>query len=109
MNAFYKYPSQKGLHTISPTLLWDYDLRDFDWIKCRAEVVKRVIMMGRLADFFGAFDMYGGIDGVRKIARDEVDELSDRNLDFMCQVFNLEKEQTLCYEKRLSRARLLNS
>lgn len=109
MNSFYNYPKQKGLHTISPSLLWDYDLTDFDWMRYRAEVVKRVIMMGRLADFFAAFDLYGGIEGVKRIAKDEVNDLSDRELDFMCQVFNLEKEKTLCYEKKQSRAQLLHS
>ena len=109
MNAFYKYQQEKGLHTVSPTLLWDYNLDNFDWNKCRAEVVKRVIEMGRLADFFAIFDMYGGIDAVGKIAKDEVVGLSDRNLDFMCQAFHLKKEETLCYERKLSRAQLLNS
>ena len=108
MNAFYRYPENKGLHKISHTLLWDYDLKNFDWFKCRAEVVKRVIEMGRLSDFFAAFDLYGGVNAVRMIAKDEVNELSDRNLDFMCQAFKLKKEDTLCYKKKQSRAKLLN-
>ncbi len=109
MNCFYKYPQEKGKHTINPTLLWDYDLKTFDWQKSRAEVIKRIIIMGRLSDFFAAFDLYGGIEKVRKIAQKEVYGLSDRNLDFMCQAFHLKKEKTLCYEKKQLRDQLLNS
>jgi hypothetical protein len=109
MNCFYKYSQEKGKHIIDPSLLWDYDLKVFDWQKSRGEVVKRILMMGRLSDFFAAFDLYGGIEGVREIARDEVNELSDMDFDFMCKAFNLNKEETLCYRKRQSRHQLLNS
>jgi hypothetical protein len=47
-------------------------------------VVERVIKIGRLSDWYGAFDLYGGIRGFRKIARDEVIDLSSRDLDFVC-------------------------
>lgn len=109
MNAFYKYKDQKGQHSISPTLLWDYDLDNFDWLKNRGEVIKRVIMLGRLSDFFAAFDMYGGIDAVGQIAKNEVNDLSERDLDFMCRAFNLKKEDTLCYRNIQSRIQLLSS
>ena len=107
MNAFYRYDENKGKGKISPALLWDYNLKAFDWQSCRSEVVKRIVELGRLEDFFAAFDLYGGIEGVREIAKNEVRGLSDRNLDFMCQAFNLQKENTLCYKIKQSRAKRL--
>ena len=109
MNCFYKYPQEKGKHTINPSLLWDYDLNVFNWQESRGEVVKRVIMMGCLTDYFALFDLYGGIEEVAQIAKNEVNELSDIDFDFMCKAFKLKKEETLCYKKRLSRSQLLNS
>ena len=61
MNCFYRYEEEKGKHQVSKTLLWDYDLSSFDWQKYRAEVVKRVVELGRLSDFYAIFDLYGGI------------------------------------------------
>ena len=79
----------------------------FDWQKSRRVVVERVIAMGRLSDWYGAFDLYGGIRGFRKIAREEVVDLSPRNLDFMCCALNINKEDTRCYrQQQLRQARL---
>lgn len=74
---------ERGLHKVNPALLWDYQLDTFDWQKSRRVVVERVISMGRLSDWYGAFDLYGGIRGFRKIAKDEVIDLTPRNLDFI--------------------------
>lgn len=109
MNSFYKYDSEKNVHKLSPALFWDYDISKIDWQEIKGEVVKRVLTMGRLSDFFAAFDLYGGIKNVREIAINEVDELTERDLDFMCQIFNIKKEKTLCYKNKLSRTQLLNS
>lgn len=76
---------------------------DFDWQKYRRVVVERVISMGRLSDWYAAFDMYGGIRGFRKIARDEVVDLSLRDLDFMCHALNIKEEDTKCYRRAQSR------
>ena len=77
---------------------------DFDWQKYRKTVVERVISMGRLSDWYAAFDLYGCIRGVRKIARDEVVDLSPRDFDFMCKALNIKKEDTRCYKQAQLRA-----
>ena len=51
--------------SISPSLLWEYDLSHFDWWKSRKIVVQRVIERGWLKDFYAAFNLYGGIEGFR--------------------------------------------
>ena len=108
MKIFTTYQNEKGQHRINQGLLWEYSLDDFDWQKYRKTVVERVISMGRLSDWYAAFDLYGGIRGFRKIARDEVVDLSPRDLDFMCMALNIEKAQTKCYKQLQLRKKHLN-
>ena len=108
MKIFQTYNSQKGQHHVNPSLLWEYNLDHFDWHKYRHIVVERVIKLGRQSDWFGAFDLYGGIRGFRKIARDEVVDLNPRDLDFMCRAMNINKEETKCYKQQQSRLRHLS-
>ncbi len=108
MKIFETYPEQRGKNTINLGLLWDYSLDSFDWTKYRRIVVERVISMGRLSDWYAAFDMYGGIKGFRKIARDEVVDLSPRDLDFMCKALNIREEDTKCYKQAQLRKKHLS-
>ena len=103
MKIFQTYKDEKGKNHVSIGLLWEYRLDDFDWQKYRRIVVERVVKMGRLSDWYGAFDLYGGIRGVRKIARDEVVDLTPRELDFMCKALNISITDTRCYKQAQSR------
>lgn len=107
MKAFSTYINERGKHRINPGLLWEYRLDNFDWQKYRRVVAERVISMGRLFDWYAAFDLYGGIRGFRKIACDEVVDLSPRDLEFMCRALNIEKTETRCYKQAQSRKALL--
>ena len=107
MTAFSTYKSEKGLHPINTGLFWEYSLENFDWLKYRKTVVERVIAMGRLSDWYAAFDLYGGIQGFRRIVRDEVVDLSPRDLNFVCHAFKIKLEDTRCYKQaQLRKARL---
>ena len=107
MTSFATYKEERGRHQFNTGLLWEYRLENFDWQKYRKVVVERVISMGRLSDWYAAFDLYGGIRGFRKIARDEAMDLSSRNLEFMCKALNLEITETRCYKQaQLRKARL---
>ena len=107
MRVFAGYKEEKGKHRVNQGLLWEYSLENFDWQRYRRVVAERVIAMGRLFDWYAAFDLYGGIRGFRKIARDEVVDLSPRDLDFMCRALNIEKTETKCYKlAQLRKARL---
>lgn len=103
MKIFQTYTDEKGKHQINRGLLWEYRLEGFDWQKYRRVVVERVIKMGRLSDWYGAFDLYGGIRGFRKIARDEVVDLDSRNLEFACRALNIKIQDTRCYKQAQSR------
>lgn len=108
MTLFDEYKEYPGEVTISPSLLWEYDLSHFDWWKSRKIVVQRVIERGWLKDFYAAFNLYGGISGFREIIK-EVPSLSSRDMNFVCVIFNLKKEELRCYTRKLSREQLLNS
>ena len=60
MTIFDDYIRNKGCCKVSKTLLWDYDLTQFDWQRSRKVVVQRIIERGWLRDYFAAFDLYGG-------------------------------------------------
>lgn len=108
MNIFDNYNKHKGEYTISSALLWEYDLSSFDWWKSRKIVVARVIERGWLKDYFAAFDIYGGISGFREIIK-EIPYLSEMDINFVCVVFALKREELSCYTRKLSRELLLNS
>lgn len=107
MKCFTTYLLEKGKHRINPGLLWEYNLDTFDWQKYRRIVVERVVSLGRLSDFYAAFDLYGGYRGFRKIVRDEAIDLSPRNLDFACHAFNLDPVETNCYKHALARQKAI--
>lgn len=97
-----------GACSVSPSLLWEYDLSDFDWWKSRKIVVQRILERGWLEDYYAGFNLYGGIEGFREIIK-EVPFLSPRDMNFACIVFDLKKEDLKCYTRKLLREQLLNS
>ena len=108
MTIFDEYKTYTGEVSISPSLLWEYDLSCFDWWKSRKIVVQRVIERGWLKDFYAAFKFNWRIEGFSEIIK-EVPSLSPRDMNFVCVVFNLKKEELKCYTRKLLRDRLLNS
>ena len=97
-----------GACSVSPSLLWEYDLSDFDWWKSRKIVVQRILERGWLEYYYAGFNLYGGIEGFREIIK-EIPFLSPRDMNFACIVFDLKKEDLKCYTRKLLRERLLNS
>ncbi|MDR2804323.1 MAG: hypothetical protein LBB85_01565 [Dysgonamonadaceae bacterium] len=83
-------------------LLWDMDLKKFDMQKGRSIVVERVAERGKLEDFYTLFSMYGGVEGVREIIKNEVYELPPRAMSFVCAAFDLKMEDLKCYKLRRS-------
>lgn len=92
----------------SKNLLWEYDLSNFDWYDMRTTVMKRVIERGWMNDFYAAINLYGGIDNVRNIIK-EIPSLSNKDINFVCAIFNLKKEDLKCYTRVQLREKLLNS
>ncbi len=92
---------------VSERLLWEYDLSRVDWNDMRIVVVQRVIERGSLEDFYAAICLYGGIENIKTIIK-EIPILSDRNMNFVINIFHLKKEELKCStfkqlrEKRLA-------
>lgn len=91
---------------ISPSLLWDQDMRTFDWQASKVVVVQRVVERGNAGDFLAAFDLYGGEEGFREVIK-QVPYLSDIDINFVCIFFNLRREELLCCTRRQLRAQHL--
>jgi hypothetical protein len=94
---------------IPPHLLWDVDLKNFDWQKGKNFVVGRVIEYGMPDDYYTLFQMYGGIEGVREIAKNIKYFRYPQDISFVCMAFNIEKEEMECYKRQQLREVLLNS
>ena len=95
--------------TIPRHLLWDVDLKQFDLEKGKTFVVGRVIERGQMEDFYTLFRMYGGVDGVREIAKKIKYFRWPRDIDFTRAIFDIKKEDMLCYERKRLRDILLYS
>ena len=106
MRIFDSY--RPGNRQLNMSLFWEFDTTDFDFFQNKRLVATRVISLGRLLDWYAAFDIYGGIKAFRKIAKEEVIGLSDKDLDFMCRSLHIKKEDTRCYiSKQLRQQHLL--
>lgn len=90
--------TQNG-HSLNPALLWEYDLRNFDWQASRTLVAQRVVELGCPEDYYAAFDIYGGIDEFRETIK-EIPYLSPIDINFVCLTFKLKKEELRCCKHR---------
>ena len=74
-------------------------MNNFDWQSSKTIVAQRVIELGTPEDFYAAFDLYGGIEGFREIIK-TIPHLSDIDINFVCVIFNLKREELRCCTKR---------
>ena len=95
--------------TIPRHLLWDQKMKGFDWQKNKQIVVERVIERGREQDFYTIFRMYGGVEGVREIVKTIRHFRWERDLAFAQMVFEIDKEDMVCYKRKRLRELHLNS
>jgi hypothetical protein len=103
---FDNYKSHQNAQ-IRETLLWEYDLDQFNWEDMRILVVQRVIERGRMNDFYAILNLYG-LTGVRDAIK-QISYLNPKDLSFVCSVFNLNKEDLKCYTKQQSTIQHWNS
>jgi len=92
---------------ISPTLLWDFDRKNFDWHESRSAVVARVIKRGTFADVYAAIRLYGGLDNYIKIIRDEVRGLNSRDIAYVTTVFHLKEDDLLSVKLKREREKVI--
>jgi len=86
--------------TIRPSLLWEYDMENFDWEAMRSLVVQRVVERGRIADFYAVLNQYG-LEGFKEAIK-TIPYLNRKDISFVCTIFGLKKEELKCYSKKQS-------
>lgn len=93
--------------SLSGHLLWEVNPKDIDYQGMKRLVVQRVIELGNENDFYFIFQQYGYENVVDTIK--DLPQLSPKNESFVLSVFNLKKEDLLCYKRKQLREAYLNS
>ena len=93
---------------ISKALLWEYDTDapEWDWEYMKPTVVERVIERGNVSDYYALLQRYGGFEPLREVVR-RLPRLSAMDMNWVCQLFHLKKEELACYTRNQSRAERL--
>jgi len=100
----YKYHDKRE---VNPSLLWEYDLTDFDYQDMRKVVVQRVIERGWPDDFYAIFNLYGE-DGVIEAIK-QIKSMNRKDMNFVSVVFHIPLNQLRCYEEKPSDQKHWNS
>jgi hypothetical protein len=92
---------------ISPTLLWEYDLTNFDFKQMRNVVVQRVIERGWPSDWWALLNLYGekGVKDAIKV----IPYLNDIDMNFVSVAFDIPFSKMKCYEQKQLRQTHWNS
>lgn len=85
---------------INPSLLWEYNLENVDYLKMRYLIVQRVIERGWPQDWFAMLNLYG-TEGVKNTIQ-ELSYLNEKDLNFVSQEFGLPLTAFKCYTRKPS-------
>lgn len=86
------------LFEVDKSLLWEYDLASFDYLKSRDQVVARVIERGVFNDFYAILNIYG-LDGVKASIR-KLNYLRDIDMNFASIVFDIPLNELKCFKRK---------
>ena len=89
---------------INPSLLWEYEMENFDFKAMRNVVVQRVLERGWTDDFYAMFNLYG-YRAIRQVIK-EIPYMNAKDMNFVCLLFNLKKEDLKCYRNKVSKLQL---
>ncbi len=79
---------------VNPTLLWEYDLQNFDYQDMKKLVIQRVIERGWPNDFYAILNLYG-LDGVKEAIK-EIKSLNRIDKNFVSVVFEIPLKDLKC-------------
>lgn len=79
---------------VNPTLLWEYDLQNFDYQDMKKLVIQRVIERGWPNDFYAILNLYG-LDGVKEAIK-EIKSLNRKDKNFVSVVFEIPLKDLKC-------------
>jgi hypothetical protein len=93
----------KPFKEISTSLLWEYDLKNFDYQGMKLLVVQRVIERGRMEDFYAMLNLYG-LEEVKNTLRN-IKMLNKKDMNFVSVAFDIPFKELRCYrEQQLTRS-----
>lgn len=90
---FFKFDNNKE-YSFRQSLLWEYDLKNFNWEQMKPTVVQRVVERGRIEDFQFILVKYGLNQVIQTIK--QIPCLHKKDINFVCTVFHLEKQELQC-------------
>lgn len=98
-----------GLEIVSSSLLWEYNLINFDWEEMSLIVIQRVCERGHLSDFYAILKLYG-YSRIRKTIKDKIKCFYNLNdLLFACYLFDINIEETRAHNHTEKRYKILDS
>lgn len=103
---FSDYQNHQIIHVRS-SLLWEYSIEDVDYDSMKTLIVQRVIERGRTEDFYAIINRFG-IEEIKNTIK-QIPYLSDKDIAFVCAIFELKKEDLKCYSKKQSKHQHWNS
>lgn len=93
-DKYKEFPDAK----INPSLLWEYDLTNFDYQQMRDVVVQRVVERGWKTDWHAALNLYGE-DGMKNSIK-ALPYLNDKDMNFVSLIFEIPLPEMKCYERK---------
>ena len=95
LNEYKSHPSAK----LDTSLLWEYDLDNFDYNQMKNVVVQRVVERGWPDDWYAILNLYGE-SGVKNAIK-QIPYLNDKDMNFVHVAFEIPLSELTCYERRL--------
>ncbi|WP_239466764.1 DUF6922 domain-containing protein [Bacteroides mediterraneensis] len=97
-----------GLEKVSPSLLWEYNLDNFDWEEMSRIVIQRVCERGHLSDFYAILKLYG-YSRIREIIKNKIKCFYHSNdLLFACYLFDIDVKEAAAYNHAEKRHKILD-
>ena len=104
---FFKDYKANANAKIRESLLWEFQNKDVDFGEMKTTVVQRVIERGRMNDFYAILNLYGENE-VKAIIKN-ISYLNNKDIAFVCAIFNLKREDLKCYIKKQLQTQHWNS
>lgn len=104
---FFKDYKTKSNAEIRKSLLWEYRADDIDYNSMKNIITQRVIERGRMEDFYAILNIYG-LSEVKRIIED-LSYLNNKDIAFVCAVFDLNKKDLKCYTRKQLQTQHWNS
>lgn len=82
-SAYKNFPKAR----ISPSLLWEYDVKQIDFFKMREVIIQRVIERGWPEDWYAMLNLYG-INGVKAVIIN-LPYLNEKDMNFVSHQFDI--------------------